>query len=141
MPAYDQFYQLLSDHSSRTAATYPDDLIAYLSELLASKLTCTDLIPDQGWGSSYLELNTLQDYVRYADDCLFFTSILPEYGRRRGLSLDYYAGLGIGAYYRAGDLSFDHRYTQLGNWFYYLQAFLTTSIHGGEFSCWDKLRS
>jgi hypothetical protein len=66
--------------------------------------------------------------VDYADSCLFFTSLLPEYGRRRGLSMDYYCTLGISAYYSAADLAREDCYTQLGNWFYTLQKFLNSAV-------------
>jgi hypothetical protein len=60
---------------------------------------------------------------------LFFVSLLPEYGKKRGLDINYYASLGISSYYSVGDAISDERFIQLGNWFYYLQKFLNSAIH------------
>jgi len=126
------FYDLLAEHSNRTGFQMPDSLASYLVELLAQRIDNVDIIPDPSFAECYLKLQQTKNvtYIReYADTCLFFTSLLPEYGHRRGLSMDYYATLGISSYYTAADLSMDDRYTQLGNWFYYLQKFLNTAIH------------
>jgi hypothetical protein len=55
--------------------------------------------------------------------------LLPEYGKRRGLDLNYYASLGIASYYSVGDSIRDDRFIQMGNWFYHLQKFLNSAIH------------
>jgi len=126
-----QFFKLLVDHSSETGFECPEPLYYYLSELLDSRLTRVDLIPDPSFAERYLQLYTelnaslIKDY---ADSALFFCSLLPEYGHRRGLSMDYYATLGISSYYTLADLVEDPRFTQLGNWFYSLQKFLNSAI-------------
>jgi hypothetical protein len=99
------------------------------------RLTNTALIPETSWAERYLEFYNGGDagLIReYADSCLVFVSLLPEYGLRKGLSMDYYAALGISSYYTAGDLTHDSRMTQLGNWFYYLQRFLNTALHSNQ---------
>jgi hypothetical protein len=132
MQARDQFRHHLDYHSKRTGFTAPHALMDYLAELLASRLERTDIIPDPSFAERYLMLlqapraEPLQDF---ADSCLFFTSLMPEWGQRRGISMDYYCTLGISSYYTVGDLVEDDRYTQLGNWFYHLQRFLSTAIH------------
>ena len=144
MQAQGQFHTLLEQHSIDTGAVLPKDLLVYLSELLALRLTRVDIVLEPSFAQRYLELyqtHSHELYKDYADSCLFFTSLLPEYGSRRGLDMDYYATLGISVYYSLGDLSRDSRYTQLGNWFYVLQRFLNTCLHGGSLSYWDKLRS
>ena len=132
MRVKEQFRHHLDYHCARTEFTAPDALIDYLSELLASRLVRTDIIPDPSFAERYLLLlqapraEPLQDF---ADSCLFFTSLMPEWGQRRGISMDYYATLGVSSYYTVGDLVDDDRYIQLGNWFYHLQRFLNTAIH------------
>lgn len=110
----------------------PESLESYLVELLAQRVDNTELIPEPSFAERYLMLYQTRNVAvirEFADTCLFFTSLLPEYGRRRGLSMDYYATLGISSYYTAGDISDDVRFTQLGNWFYHLQKFLNSAIH------------
>lgn len=126
-----QFFKLLVDHSSETGFECPESLYWYLSHLLDSRLTRVDLIPDPSFAERYLllyqEVNSAA-FKDFADTCLFFTSLLPEYGQRRGLSMDYYATLGISTYYALGDMVADPRFTQLGNWFYSIQKFLNSAI-------------
>lgn len=127
-----QFYQHLCQHSQRTGFTPPDLLLLYLTELLSARLDRVDIIPDPSFAERYLQLYTehsLSAFKDYADSALFFCSLMPEYGHRRGLNMDYYATLGISTYYALADLAADQRYTQLGNWFYHLQKFLNSAIH------------
>jgi len=126
-----QFERLLREHCALTGFTAPELLLQYLATLLDSRLTRTDLIPDPSFAERYLMLYSSKnpaDYVDYADSALFFCALMPDYGQRRGLSMDYYATLGISTYYAAGDLVSDDRYIQLGNWFYSLQRFLNSAI-------------
>ena len=109
----------------------PGLLEAYLVDLLASRVDRVDLIPEPSFAERYLVLQSqgrLSDLRDYADQCLFFTALMPEYGNRRGLSMDYYCTLGISSYYTVGDGLPDDRFIQLGNWFYHLQRFLNSAI-------------
>jgi hypothetical protein len=109
----------------------PELLLHYLTELLTSRLTRVDIIPDPSFAERWLMINqhpTTLALKDYGDTCLFFTALMPEYGRRRGLPMDYYCTLGISSYYSAADLANEACYTQLGNWFYHLQRFLNTAI-------------
>jgi len=131
MDTRQQFYHHLRESADRSGFAAPELLIDYLADLLDSRLHCVDLIPNPSFAERYLLLyqeQSLAAFKDYADSALFFCSLLPEYGLRRGLSMDYYASLGISTYYTLGDLSVDDRYTQLGNWFYTLQKFLNSSI-------------
>lgn len=135
MAARDIIYQHLHDHSSRTGFSMPEPLEWYLVDLLADRLDRVDIIPEPSFAERYLRLYTetrLAQFKDYADSALFFVSLMPEYGRRRGLDMTYYATLGISAYYTLADLSADDRYTQLGNWFYHLQRFLHSSLRSGS---------
>lgn len=127
-----QFFDHLSEHSQRTGFSPPGLLLIYLSELLAERLKRVDIIPEPSFAERYLQLYScyrLEEFKDYADSTLFFVSLLPDYGRRRGLDMDYYATLGISVYYTLADLSRDSRYAQLGNWFYHLQRFLNSALH------------
>jgi hypothetical protein len=72
------------------------------------------------------------DLRDFGDQALMFVSIMPQYGQRRGLSMHYYAGLGISAYHSYAALVSDPRFTQLAGWFYYLQRFLNSALRSQE---------
>ena len=131
MRTQQQFRDYLDQHCASTGFAAPLLLVDYLAALLASRLDRVDIIPDPSFGERWLVLQQsghAGDFKDYADTCLFFTSLMPEYGVRRGLSLEYYAALGISSYYTVGDRVADDRYIQLGNWFYHLQKFLNSAI-------------
>lgn len=132
MTSRDIMYGHISTHADSVGFAAPLPLLGYLADMLDHRLTNTALIPETSWAERYLEFYHGGDagLIReYADSCLVFVSLLPQYGARRGLSMDYYAALGISSYYTVGDLTHDSRMTQLGNWFYYLQRFLNTALH------------
>ena len=127
-----QFRSHIQRHCKETGFTIPDLLEDYLVGLLSTRLRQTELIPEPSFGERYLnlqELNRAHLFQEYADQCLFFVSLLPEYGKRRGLDINYYASLGIASYYSVGDRIQDDRFIQMGNWFYHLQKFLNSAIH------------
>jgi len=127
-----QFRDYLDQHCQLQGFEIPISLRLYLTELLASRLTAVDIIPEPSFAERYLALYRaprVSDIRDFADQCLFFCSLMPEYGSRRGLGLDYYGSLGISAYYTVGDLTRDARFTQLGNWFYHLQQLLDSALH------------
>ena len=126
------FRSLIREHCDSQGVAAPPALQQYLADLLDQRISAVDIIPDPSFAERYLQLyqyTTVAAYANYADQCLFFCGLMPDYGLRRGLNLDYYCALGISAYYTAGDLSGDSRYTQLGNWFYTLQQILDTLLH------------
>lgn len=128
---YEDFRALLHTHSQHTGFHMPEPLHVYLAELMSSRLHRCQVIPEPSFGEAYLRLYhrpSLAEIADYADQCLWFVSFMPEYGQRRGLDITYYASLGISTYYTAGDLAQDPRFTQLGNWFYYLQRFLYSML-------------
>jgi hypothetical protein len=131
MTVEQQFRQHLLGQCESTGFAPPELLLDYLVVLLSSRLHRVDIIPDPSFAERWMLLQqrpSTPALVDYGDTCLFFTAILPEYGHRRGLSIDYYSTLGISAYYSAADLAREDCYTQLGNWFYTLQKFLNSAI-------------
>lgn len=132
MPARDLIYSHIHTHRQATGFDMPELLEHYLVDLLTERLDKCNIIPEPSFAERYLKLyneTRLSEFKDYADGALFFVSLMPEYGRRRGLNMDYYASLGISTYYTLGDLAEDPRYTQLGNWFYHLQRFLESALH------------
>lgn len=132
--------QTVALHRQNQGFEMPWLLEQYLVDLLVERLDKVDIIPEPSFAERYLELYTeinLGRFKDYADTALFFTSLMPQYGQRRGLSWDYYATLGISTYYALGDLAADPRYTQLGNWFYHLQRFLDSLLHNHNLELWS----
>lgn len=131
MTAREVFHEHIVTHSEHTGFQMPPALCEYIVDVLASRVDRIDIIPEPSFAERYLQLYTqpkIWELKDYADSVLFFCSLLPEYGRRRGLDIDYYATLGISTYYALGDLAPDARFTQLGNWFYHLQRFIHSAI-------------
>jgi hypothetical protein len=134
MAARDIIYAHLHTHSVHTGFSMPELLEWYLVDLLVERLDRVDIIPEPTFAQRYLALyeeTRLSEFKDFADSALFFVSLMPDYGRRRGLNMDYYATLGISTYYTLSDLSDDARYTQLANWFYALRQFLESALHPG----------
>jgi hypothetical protein len=125
------FYDLINDQKKTFGFVMPEFIEWHVATLLADRVEKTDIIPDPSFAEKYLSLYLNpkpEEILSYADDCLFFTSLMPEYGKKRGLNMDYYATLGISSYYAYGDLIKESFYTQIGNYFYYLQKFINSTI-------------
>ena len=93
-----QFRSHIQRHCAETGFSIPELLEDYLVGLLSSRLRETEIIPEPSFGERYLQLQQLNRaylFQEYADQCLFFVSLLPEYGKRRGLDINYYSKLGI----------------------------------------------
>jgi hypothetical protein len=126
------FFNFIKDTQQQTGYTFPEEVEAYMVFLLADRTTKNNLIPDPSFAEKYLQLyntNNFEEIKQFADDCLFFTSFMPMWGKRRGLGMDYYASLGISSYYAYSDLTQKLFYTQLGNWFHTLRDFLELAMH------------
>lgn len=143
MAARDIISAHVSEHRQRQGVEMPLLLEQYLVDLLTERLRRVDIIPQPTFAERYLQLYQeprAEPFKDYADSALFFCALMPDYGRRRGLDMDYYATLGISTYYALGDLVRDDRFTQLGNWFYPLQRFLDSALHADKsltFAVWQ----
>lgn len=129
---HQQFKTLVMDHSQQTGFAAPELLLDYVSQILAERFDRPGFIPEPTFAEAYLKMYTRYTpgvYRDFADSTLIFCSLLPDYGNRRGLNMDYYATLGISTYYSLGDLAHDDRFIQLGNWFYHIQKFLCSLLH------------
>jgi hypothetical protein len=131
MTVRSQFQTHLYTHADAVGFCAPITLMEYLTDLLADRLRDRDIMAQPSFAERYLSLYQGQrfgDIREFGDDTLFFVSFSPEWGRRRGLDIDYFAAMGISAYYTYSDLVRDPRFTQLGNWFYDLQRFLHSAL-------------
>ena len=137
MQVRETFDGMIADYQRITGFEMPLMLREYLVELLAARLDDVDIIPKPSFAERYLELyhsSRPTEIREFGDRCLFFVSLMPKYGDRRGLNKDYYCSLGISSYYAWGDLVGDARGIQLGNWFYHLQSFLEGMLHRQDLS-------
>lgn len=125
------FYNLVRAQEQQTGFDMPKPVERYCVYLLAERVEKTNIIPDPSFAEKYLTMFNnpdVNEIKTFADDCLFFTSLLPEYGQRRGLSMRYYADLGITSYHYCSDATNDYVYKQVGDCFYQLQKFLESTI-------------
>jgi len=125
------FKTLIREREKETGFELPKAIEEYCIYLLAERVERTDLIPDPSFGEKYLLMYQnprADDFRQFGDDCLFFTSILPEFGHKRGLNKRYYCDLGVSSYHTCGELIGDQLYKELGNYFYELQRFLESTI-------------
>ena len=125
------FHVLITERERETGFQMPKPVENYCVRLLAERVENKNLIPDPSFAEKYLTMYQnprAEEFRQFGDDCLFFTSVLPEYGNRRGLSKRYYCDLGVASYDTCGTLVNDNLYKQLSNCFYELQEFLESTI-------------
>ena len=134
------FQELIEDHSSRTGFELPLLLELYLTQLLTDRLGTTNLVEPPCLADCYLNLHQGSRYYglkAYADQCLFFSSMLPEWGDRSQLTTDYWAAVGTAHYHAYAHHTGDDRFHQLAIWFEPLQRFLASMVKqdsGQDFS-------
>lgn len=125
------FKTLIREREQESGFAMPRTIEQYCVYLLAERVERTDLIPDPSFGERYLMMFSdpkAAEFKQFADDCLFFTSILPEYGNRRGINMSYYVSLGVSSYHTCGDLTRESIYKQVGDFFDPLRKFLESTI-------------
>ena len=125
------FYTLIKERERDTGFQLPQSVEHYCVYLLAERVEKKNIIPDPSFAEKYLMMYQdprLEEFKQFGDDCLFFTSILPEYGKRKGLSKNYFCDLGAASYDTCNTLSQDSLYKQLSHCFYELQQFLEATI-------------
>jgi hypothetical protein len=92
---------------------------------LADHMRRTSWHPDPSFTEQYLQLDSSRSAKLLADECLFITSVFPEYATRRGVSINYYHSLGEACYSRAAhDLN--------------TELFRDLSTHFGAVSKWTR---
>lgn len=125
------FYTLIKEQERDTGFQLPQPVEHYCVYLLAERVEKKNIIPDPSFAERYLQMYQdprLEEFKEFGDDCLFFTSLLPEYGNRRGLSKSYFCDLGAASYETCNTLSQDDLYRHLSRCFYELQQFLESTI-------------
>lgn len=126
------FRELIEEHSYRTGFEMPLLLEHYLAALLESRLESSAcIVTEPSLADCYLMNTVKQPWLGikyYADQCLFFSSILPELDTPGDIAPIYWAHVGAEAYLSVGDYTKDLRFDQLAIWFVPLQRFLSSMI-------------
>ena len=125
------FQELIEDHSIRTGFELPLLLEAYLSQLLTDRLGATSLVEEPSLAVCYMDLHQGGRYYglkAFADQCLFFSSMLPEWSDPAQLTTSYWAALGTQHYHAYALHTGDERFHQLAIWFEPLQRFLASMV-------------
>lgn len=102
------WFALVRDAEFAMDCSIDEDLESYVVFLLASKLNESDLF-DNILGESYLKAQNsfVSDKLplkQVADTCLLLSGLYPDNSRRRGVSPDYFASLGIASYFQLSDM-------------------------------------
>lgn len=130
-----EFHKLLAAARERTGLELPPVLVAYVTALMISRINRVDLIPDPSFAEQWLKLQQSWHSALvkdYADSALFFCSLMPEYGDRRGLNMSYYAELGRCAYHSLWARSANQCYQLLDQGFYVTQQLLNHTIRHSD---------
>jgi hypothetical protein len=131
MDTEEDFREMILEHCQRTGFEMPLLLIEYLTQLMATRLDGNVIIPEPSWCDSFLfstTSRTVQGHKQFADQCLFFSSLVPEWEGLPGLTAESWAQLGSSSYHDHAELSGDLRFHQLALWFQPLQRFLASLI-------------
>jgi len=74
----------------------------YVVMLLASHIDRPNWMPEDSFIETYHRIKNSHDAKSLGDECLFLCGVFPDYGRRKGLDIDYYGAIGSNSYSRAG---------------------------------------
>jgi hypothetical protein len=128
MDSEEEFRTMISQHCLRTGFEMPLLLSEYLTQLLDTHLDLVTVVPEPSFTQCFLSGHRQLSPKLFADQCLLFSSLLPEWEGVPGLTAEYYAQIGSSSYalyaHRSGDL----RFHQLAFWFEPLQRFLASMI-------------
>lgn len=125
------FQELVEDHSARTGFELPPLLETYLSQLLQDRLGTNMPVEPPCLATCYLDLDQGGWYLgmkTYADQCLFWSSMLPQSQEPDQLTTVYWASMGTAAYHAYAHHAGDDRFHQLAIWFEPLQRFLASMV-------------
>lgn len=134
------FQELIEDHSLRTGFELPLMLEIYLTQLLTDRLGASSLVEEPSLAGCYMDLHQGGQYYgfkAYADQCLFYSCMLPEWGDQGQLTTEYWAAVGTAHYHAYAQHTGDERFHQLAIWFEPLQRFLASMVKqdsGHDFS-------
>lgn len=97
------FHGLVTHTRKTHGFELPTDIEHYVVLLLADHVDRPDWMPDDSFAESYFKIHNSSSAKELGDECLFLCGVFPEYTRRRGLDLGYYATIGSSSYRRVGN--------------------------------------
>lgn len=129
------FYELLSETKDSSGLGLPEDLESYVVYLLADNIKKPDFLPQNSFAETYLQIGNLHgkkgaaSSKQLADCCLFLTGVFPDYGSRKGLSIEYFTAIGQGSYSRAAqDMNAD-LFIELSKYFHYARKIINYTVN------------
>jgi hypothetical protein len=76
----------------------PQYIVDFEAKLLADKINKPSWQPEPNYSESYLKIKSPGDALSLANTCWFTCAVFPEWGSRKGISLNYYIDMGKSCY-------------------------------------------
>jgi hypothetical protein len=128
----DHFVQVFHSLVRNTRKSYgyelPQLVEQYVVLLLADHINRPDWMPENSFAEAYMLIQNSRDAKVLGDECLFLCGVFPEYGKRRGLDVDYYANIGSGSYSRASRELHHALFDDLSQNFKVVSKFINTAV-------------
>ena len=124
------FHSLARDTRRSYGIELPIDVEQYVVMLLADHMDRPDWMPESSFAESYMLIRNSHDAKVLGDECLFLCGVFPDYGRRNGLDVDYYAAIGSGSYSRASRTLHRELFDQLSRNFTVVSQFINSTVRG-----------
>lgn len=124
------FHSLVRDTRKSYGYELPGDIEQYVVLLLADHMDRPDWLPDTSFAQSYMLIQSSHDAKVLGDECLFLCGVFPEYGKRRGLDINYYASIGSGSYSRASRSLHTELFEGLSQQFDIVSQFINVTVRG-----------
>ena len=101
----DEYISAFQNLINQTKEVYgyelPFPLEQYVVTLLANHVDRPNWMPEDSFIETYARIKNSRDAKQLGDECLFLCGVFPDYGRRKGLDIEYYGSIGSTSYIRA----------------------------------------
>lgn len=94
------FKSVVKETQAVTGLELPEQIECYVIMLLAHYMDRPDFLPEEGFGRAYLKLRKPAGYSakELGDACLLVSGAFQMYGKKQGLSRQYFQNIGISSY-------------------------------------------
>ena len=121
------FYNIVKETQDRYGYDLPFDIEVYVVMLLSSRVDKPDFLPTESFAESYMKLKGIEA-KNLGDTCLFTVGVFPEYGARKGLTLEYFSNIGMTSYDIATSYLDDSLFSDLRDHFLFLSNFINVCV-------------
>jgi hypothetical protein len=121
------FYKVVKQTQSRYGYDLPFDIEVYVVMLLSSHMDKKDFLPQDSFAESYMKLKGIKA-KELGDTCLFTVGVFPEYGKRKGLTQEYFSNIGRSSYDIATSYLDDKLFSDLRDHFKFLSKFINVCV-------------